>query len=62
MHEEKAYGSDNDYDGGESDDEAPEKLGPKENAWKIIKLKMPDIPVGKKSSEPHSLGILAHRN
>ena len=48
MHEEKAYGSDNDYDGGESDDEAPEKLGPKENAWKIIKLKMTDIPVGKK--------------
>ena len=39
VHEEKAYGSDNDYDGGESDDEGPEKLGRQRNEWKIIKQK-----------------------
>lgn len=44
VHEEKAYGSDNDYDGGESDDEGPEKLGRKEMSGKSfqkMKLKYP---------------------
>jgi len=41
VHEEKAYGSDNDYDGGESDDEGPEKLGRQRNEWNYInKMKM----------------------
>ena len=34
--EEKAYGSDNEYDGGESDEEAQEFLG--ENCWVLASM------------------------
>ena len=61
MHEEKAYGSDNDYDGGESDDEGPEKLGPKEMSGKSSNKNEDEIPEGKKQPVNHiELGSLHH--
>lgn len=61
VHEEKAYGSDNDYDGGESDDEGPEKLGRQRNEWNYInKMKM-KYPKAKKNPVNHiELGSLHH--